>query len=78
MFLCYGGKIYVYKVSPDVSLPNHTWLSLIEFAVETRERVEVCAMATRHGFSLIASNLWGLSERARQNSEDLFLTHLPM
>ena len=54
MFLCSGGKIYVYKVSLDVSLSNHTGLSLIEFAVEIRERVEVCAMATRLGFSLIA------------------------
>ena len=54
MFLCSGGKIYVYKVSPDVSLSNHTWLSLIEFDVEIRERVEVRAMATRLGFSLIA------------------------
>ena len=54
MFLCSGGKTYVYKVSPDVSLSNHTWLSLIEFAVEVRERVEVRAMATWLGFSLIA------------------------
>ena len=54
MFLCSGGKIYVYKVSPDVSLSNHTWLSLIEFAVELRERVEVRAMATQLGLSLIA------------------------
>ena len=54
MFLCSGGKIYVYKVSSDVSLSNHTWLSLIEFAVEIRERVEVRAMATRLGLSLIA------------------------
>ena len=62
MFLCSGGKIYVYKVSPDVSLSNHTWLSLIEFAVEIREPVvEVRAMATRLGFSLIAWNSWGLS-----------------
>ena len=51
MFLCSGGKIYVYKVSPDVLLSNHAWLSLIEFAVEMRERVEVHAMATRLGFS---------------------------
>ena len=50
----FWGKIYVYKVSPDVSLSNHTWLSLIEFAVEMRERVEVRAMATRLGFSLMA------------------------
>ena len=56
-----GGGIYVYKVSPDVSLSNHTWLSLIEFVVEIRERVEVRAMATRLGFSLIAWNSWGLS-----------------
>ena len=61
MFLCSGGKTYVHKVSPDVSLSNHTWLSLIEFAVEIRERVEVRAMATRLGFSLIAWNSWGLS-----------------
>ena len=54
MFLCSGGKIYVYKVSLDVSLSNHTGLSLIEFAVEIRERIEVHAMATRLGFSLIA------------------------
>ena len=44
--------MYVYKVSPDVSLSNHTWLSLIEFAVEIRERVEVCTVARRLGFSL--------------------------
>ena len=56
-----GGGIYVYKVSPSVSLSNHTWLSLIEFSVETRERVQVRAMATRLGFSLIAWNSWGLS-----------------
>ena len=61
IFLCSGGKMYVYKVSPDVSLSNHTLLSLIEFAVEIRERVEVRAMATRLGFSLIAWNSWGLS-----------------
>ena len=30
------------------------WLSLIEFAVEIREHVEVRAMTTRLGFSLIA------------------------
>ena len=54
MFLGSGEKIYVYKVSPDVSLSNHTWLSLIEFAVEIREGVEVRAMATRLGFSLMA------------------------
>ena len=57
----FWGEIYVYKVSPDVSLSNHTWLSLIEFAVEIRECVEVCAIATRLGFSLIAWNSWGLS-----------------
>ena len=50
----WGGEIYVYKVSPDVSLSNHTWLSFIEFAVETRERVKVRAMATRLGLSLTA------------------------
>ena len=54
MFLCCGGKVYVYKVSPDVSLSNHTWLSLIEFAVEIREPVEVLGKATWLGFSLIA------------------------
>ena len=57
----WGGEMYVYKVSPDVSLSNHTWLSLIQFAVEMRERVEVRAMATRIGFSLIGWNSWGLS-----------------
>ena len=61
MFLCSGGEIYVYKVSPDVSLSNHTWLSLIELAVEIREHVEVRAMTTRLGFSLIAWNSWGFS-----------------
>ena len=54
MFLCSGGKIYVYKVAPYVSLSNHTWLSLIEFAVEITECVEVRAMAMRLGFSLVA------------------------
>ena len=54
LMLCSGGKIYVYKVSRDVSLSNHTWLSLIKFAVEIRECVEVRAMAMQLGFSLIA------------------------
>ena len=53
MFVSSGGK-FVYKVSPDLSLANHTWLSLIEFAVEVIECVEVRTMATRLGFSLIA------------------------
>ena len=42
-------------------LSNHTWLSLIEFAVEMRERIEVRAMVTGLCFSLIAWNSWGLS-----------------
>ena len=50
----FWGKNLCLQGSPDVSLSNHTWLSLIEFAVEIRERVEVRAMATRLGFSLIA------------------------
>ena len=73
MFLCSERKIYVYKVSTDVFI---AWLSLIEFAVERQEHVEVCRMAMRDGFSSIAWNSWGLSERARQNLEDLSLTHL--
>ena len=67
--MCSGGKIYVYKVPPGASLSNHTWLSLIEFAVEIRERIEVRAMATWLGFSLIASNSWGLSTLLRRGSD---------
>ena len=59
MFAGYGRKIYIFKVSPDVSLG---WLSLVYFAVEMREHVEVHRMAMRHGFSSIAWNSWGFSE----------------
>ena len=64
MFAGYERKIYVYKFYPDVSLSDHGWLSLIYFAVEMRERVEFHRMAMRCGFSLIAWNSWGSSERA--------------
>ena len=50
------------------------WLSLIYFAVEMRERVEVHRMAMRHGLSSIAWSSWGFSEepdRTRRPLPDL-------